>query len=240
MNGLVLRHDIGAIAILTLNRPEKLNALSPELFLDLRTHIDAISGQNDQIACVILKGAGRSFCSGADMEALKAGIVMADPEFRSETIERLGRMPQAVIASVHGHCYTGGLELALAADIIIAAENSRFCDTHAKLGIIPRWGLSARLPRRVGLAAARKISIFGEPIDAAEAHHMCLCDYVAPVESLDDFTMARARMIAAQSAPSIAAIKHLYSRCNDLSLDEALAYERSYTKAAKETRGDSI
>lgn len=233
MSGLVLRDDSGSVATLTLNRPGKLNALSPELFLELRAHVDAISAEGDRVKCVVLRGAGRSFCAGADLDALKAGVVMAERELRSETLERLGRMRQAVIAAVHGHCYTGGLELALTADIIVAAEDSKFCDTHAKLGIVPRWGMSARLPRRVGLAVAKRLSITSEPIDAREALRIRLCDHVVAAASLDEFTAAQASRIAANAASSIAAIKHLYRHCLDLPIDEALRYEREYTTSTR-------
>ncbi|MBZ6078470.1 enoyl-CoA hydratase/isomerase family protein [Microvirga puerhi] len=231
MNGLVLRDDVGPVTILTLNRPEKLNALSPELFHELRGHVDVIAKEGTQIRCIVVRGAGRSFCAGADINALKAGIVMEDREMRSETLERLGRMKQAVIASVHGHCYTGGLELALAADIIIAATDTTFCDTHAKLGIAPRWGMSARLPRRVGPAVAKRLSLTSEPIDAHEALRISLCDYVVSSERRDTFTMGIATNIATNDPSSIATIKHLYENSLAVSLDEALAYERQYTSS---------
>jgi enoyl-CoA hydratase len=230
MTDLVLRDDAGPVVVLTLNRPAKLNALSPALFVELRAHVDAISAEGGTVKVVVLTGAGRSFCAGADLDALKAGVVTADPELRSETIERLGQLPQTVIAAVHGHCYTGGLELALAADLIVAATDSRFCDTHAKLGIVPRWGLSARLPRRVGLAVAQRLSITAEPVDAHEAHRIGLCDYVVDAEGLNAFVMDLAAKIAKNSASSIAAIKHLYQHALTIPMPEALAYERRYTK----------
>lgn len=233
MTALVLREDVGSVATLTLNRPQKLNALSPELFLELRAHVDAMAVDENNPRCVVLKGAGRSFCAGADMEALRAGVATDDPELRSETIERIGKLKQTVIAVVHGHCYTGGLELALAADIIVAANDSRFCDTHAKIGIVPRWGMSARLPRRIGLAAAKRLSITAELIDAVEAHRIGLCDYVVSREQLDEFAKDLAERIAGNAAASIAAIGHLYERSLGVSLDEALTYERAYTSPQK-------
>lgn len=238
MNDLVLRNDNGPVTTLTLNRPEKLNALSPELFLELREHIDAIASEAESVRCLVIGGAGRSFCAGADLEALRAGVAMADPEFRSETIERIGRLPQIVIAAVHGHCYTGGLELALAADIMVAADDAKFCDTHARLGIVPRWGMSARLPRRVGLATAKRLSVTADPIYAAEAQRILLCDYVVPRDRLDDFAADLAARAAKNAPSSIAAIRHLYENSLATSLDEALAYERQYTSAPKAANGN--
>jgi enoyl-CoA hydratase len=228
VSGLVLREDAGAVAVLTLNRPDKLNALSPELFVELRSHIDAIAGAGDAVRVVVIRGAGRSFCAGADMVALKAGVVTEDPEFRSHTIQRLGELPQAVIAAVHGNCYTGGMELALAADIIVAARDARFRDTHAALGILPRWGLSARLPRRVGRAAALRISLSGDVVEAEEALRIGLCDYVAAPAEHISFTMGLAARIAAHATTG--AIKHLYDRALEMPLDAALDCERRYTK----------
>lgn len=230
MSSLVIRENVGEVAILTLNRPDKLNALSPHLFGELRGHVDTLARETEQFGCVVINGAGRSFCAGADVEALKAGTVTDDPEFRSETIERIGSLPQAVIASVHGHCYTGGLELATAADLIVAADSTRFCDTHAKLGIVPRWGLSARLPRRVGLATAKRLSLTCEPVEAQEALAIGLCDYVVPADQLRDFTLERASRIAANARNSVTEIKHLYEKALSMPLEEALAYEREFTK----------
>jgi enoyl-CoA hydratase len=137
-------------------------------------------------------------------------------------------MPQPVVVSVHGHCYTGGLELALAGDIIIAAEDARFCDTHAKLGIVPRWGLSARLPRRIGLSAAKAFSMTSRPVTGIEAREMGLCNYSVPAARLPAATLELASEIAGQSARSITGIKHLYEKALDLPLEEALRYERGY------------
>lgn len=230
MNELVLRSDDGPVVTLTLNRPDKLNALSPDLFLELRAHVEAIAATGDNLRSVVLNGAGRSFCAGADLGALRAGIAMPTPEFRSETLELMGTLSQVVIAAVHGHCYTGGLELALTADIIVAADDTRFCDTHAKLGILPRWGMSARLPRRIGVAAAKRLSFTAMPIDAAEAMRVGLCDYVVTNERLNGFANDLAVQISGNEPKSIAGIKHLYDRSLQAPVEDALAYERSYSQ----------
>ncbi|WP_342363698.1 enoyl-CoA hydratase/isomerase family protein [Terrarubrum flagellatum] len=230
MSGLVLRKDEGAIVTLTLNRPEKLNALSPELFLELRAHVDEIASMGDSVRCVILRGAGRSFCAGADIEALRAGVTMAEPEFRSETLERIGALQPVKIAAVHGHCFTGGLELALTADIIIASEDAKFCDTHARLGILPRWGLSARLPRRIGPAAAKRISLTTEPLDAPEALRIGLCDYVAQQTEFEEFVHRTAAKVARLTPSCALGVRHLYEHSLTVPLAEALAYERAYSK----------
>ena len=125
MGDLVLRDDQAGVAVLTLNRPELLNALSPALFVELRAHVDAIAGQSEDVGCVVLRGAGRSFCAGNDMQAISAGDRAPSPHFQAETLEALEALPQPVIAQVHGHCYTGALELVLACDLLVAAESAR-------------------------------------------------------------------------------------------------------------------
>lgn len=229
MGDLVLRNDVGAVAVLTLNRPDKLNALSPELFADLAAHLDAIEAAGEAVRCVVIRGAGRSFCAGADAAVLATGFVTADPEFRSRTVQRLGELSRPLVAAVHGHCYTGGLELALTADIIVAADDARFCDTHAKLGIVPRWGLSARLPRRIGLAAAKRLAFTAQVVDAAEALRIGLCDHVVPAATLQDFVLDLAATIAA-TARTAPQVKCLYARTAELPLAEALDFERAFSK----------
>ncbi len=228
MTALVLREDRGAVSVLTLNRPDKLNALSPALFADLRAHLDSIEA-DQAVRCVVLKGAGRSFCAGADVEALNAGVVTEDPEFRSRTVEALGNLRPILIAAVHGHCYTGGLEIALCADVIVAADDTRFRDTHARLGIVPRWGLSARLPRRIGLAAALRLSLTCEPLAIDEALRIGLCDHVVPRAELDDFALALAARAAENDPGAIARIRTLYAKAATMPLAEALVFERGFT-----------
>ena len=117
---LVTREDSEGIAILSLNRPEALNALSPSLFVELRQHIDSISSHTDEIGCVILRGEGRSFSAGNDLKAIQSGERSPSAHFQAETLDAIERLPQPVIASVQGHCYTGSLELALSCDLLVA------------------------------------------------------------------------------------------------------------------------
>ena len=166
---LVSRSDDSGIAILSLNRPDMLNALSPSLFNELRAHIDAIAEQTEAVGCVILRGEGRSFSAGNDLKAIQSGEKPPSAHFQAETLDAIERLPQPVIAAVQGHCYTGALELAIACDLLIAADNARFCDTHGKWGMSPTWGMSQRLPRRVGLLAAKEMMFSGRVIGGEEA-----------------------------------------------------------------------
>jgi enoyl-CoA hydratase len=159
MSDLVTRHDRDGAATLTLNRPDKLNALNVELFVELNAHVQRLAQETETVGLVILRGAGRCFSAGHDLGDIAAGEKLPEPQFQSKVIERLADLPQPVITAVHGHCYTGALELALAGDIIFAAEGAKFADTHAKWALTPVWGLSQRLPRRVGTYKAREMML---------------------------------------------------------------------------------
>jgi len=146
---LVTRHDADGVATLTLDRPEKLNALNPTVFVQLRAHIDAIA-VDETVRCVVLTGAGRAFCAGHDLDAIATHERAPSRHFEPETVDAIEQLPQPTIARIHGHCYTGGLELALACDVLVADESARFGDTHGQWGLVPIWGMSVRLPERVG------------------------------------------------------------------------------------------
>jgi enoyl-CoA hydratase len=173
--GLVLRNDADGICTLTLNRPDKLNAVTPALFTELRAHLDAIAADGDALGVIVLRGAGRSFCAGHDLAEVGA-MDLAWLRHESRTLEMFAQLPQIVIAAVHGHCLTGGLELALAADWIVAAESARFADTHGKFGLVPMWGMSQRLPRRVGTARALDLMTTCRRIDGQEAERIGLAN----------------------------------------------------------------
>ena len=112
----------------------------------------------------------------------------------------LEKLPQPVVAAVHGDCYTGALEVALAADSLVAADNARFGDTHAKWALVPVWGMSQRLPRRVGLSAAKRLMMTADTIDAAEAVRLGLAEYAVPFSSFDAEIGALATRISRPSA----------------------------------------
>ena len=171
-NELVMRIDTGGLATLTLNRPDKLNALTPQVFVQLRAHIDAIA-QDKTVRCVVLAGNGRSFCAGHDLPAIAAGEHGPSPDFEAETIDALEALPQPTIARIQGHCLTGGLELALGCDLLVAAESALIGDTHGQWGLAPIWGMSVRLPERVGRAKAKELMFTSRPMLVAASHQRC-------------------------------------------------------------------
>lgn len=226
MEPLVLREDRDGLAILTLNRPQALNALSPALFVELRAHVDALAGQTDSIGCVILCGKGRSFSAGNDLKAIQSGEVAPSRHFQAETLDAIERLPQPVIAAVQGHCYTGSLELALACDLMVAAENAKFADTHGKWGMSPTWGMSQRLPRRVGLLAAKELMFSGRVVGGAEAAAIGLANRCVPDAQLMEATIAMARGFLENSWFTLRADKMLVNRGLDHTLSDGLRFER--------------
>jgi enoyl-CoA hydratase/carnithine racemase len=178
MTDLVLRENRDGAAILTLNRPQKLNALSKDLVERLEEHIDSIARETKTVGLVILRGAGGNFSSGHDMtEVLSQVKARAKPHHYVEVIDKVADLPQPVISAVQGHCSTGALELALAADLIIASASACFCDAYARWGLTPIWGLSLRLPRRIGTAKAAEMMYTCRSYSGAQAFEMHLANF---------------------------------------------------------------
>lgn len=144
MTQRVFRQVADGVCTLTLNRPEKLNALDTQAFRELDEHLSFIEVHDQQIGCVILRGAGRGFCAGADITGMAEAMQTVPPELKPGVIDRLARLRQPTIAAIHGICFTGGLELALACDFIVADTTARFADTHAKWGLVAAWGMTQR------------------------------------------------------------------------------------------------
>jgi enoyl-CoA hydratase len=213
------------LATLILNKPEKLNALDTAVFEQLRAHIERIESSTETIGCVVLRGNGRSFSAGHDLSILSTGESLAETALQAKVIERLANLPQPVISAVHGHCYTGGLELALAGDIILASTNARFADTHAKWALTPLWGLSQRLPRRVGVAKAREMMFTCRTYTGAEAAQMGLADACFPDEAFDREVAAFAGAILANSWFSLRENKRLLIETDGMALSAGLAHE---------------
>lgn len=225
MTDLVLREDIDGIAVLTLNRPEKLNALNVALFQDLLDHIRDIAAQADSIGCVVLKGAGRCFSAGHDLGDIAAGEKLPRPNFQAKVIEALTELPQPVISAVHGHCYTGALELALAGDLILASEGAKFADTHGKWALQPVWGISQRLPRKIGNAKATEMMLTARTYTGAEALAMGLVVQVFADADFATEVLAYCREMLQNSWHSLRGYKTLLNATDGMSLGEGLAYE---------------
>lgn len=222
---LVLRSQDGRVATLTLNRPDKLNALTADVLRALRVHLDALA-EDASVGCIVIAGAGRSFCAGHDLDALAGGDALDSRFDEAAAIDRLESMPQPVIGRLQGHCLTGGLELALGCDLLVAASNVKIGDTHAKWGLVPVWGLSVRLPERVGMATAKRLMFTCEILDGEAARAIGLVDVVAAPEELDATVARLAVQIAANSSQSHRINKKLLASAAQKDRVAALTYER--------------
>lgn len=223
MGDLVTLERRGGVALLTLNRADKRNALNLALWGELEAHLDTIEAAGEAVGVVVLRAAGPVFCAGNDLK--ERGVAAPRAHYQASIVTRLANLPQPVIVAVQGGCFTGGLELALAGDIILAGESASFADTHGQFALVPIWGMSQRLPRRVGQWKAREISFTGLPVGGAEAARIGLANHCLPDADLAARTLEMAEAIAAQSRHSVLAYKALYRAQADLPLEAGLAYE---------------
>lgn len=227
---LVTRSDDGGICTISLNRPEALNSLSLGVFEELEAHAQALAKQTEEVGCVILRGEGRSFSAGNDIKSLQAGDKDPHLHYRTDVINQLERLPQPVIASVRGHCYTGALELALIADLLVASDTAKFRDTHAGWGMVPMWGMTARLPHRIGVKRAKELMYTGRILSGQEAVEFGLANACVPDDVLEEKTREMAEQIVAQSWHSLREGKALVDAASRMTYEEGLAWERNNSK----------
>jgi enoyl-CoA hydratase/carnithine racemase len=223
----ILRRDADRLCTLTLNRPDKRNALDTASFDALDAELAALEQQSDAVGCVVLRGAGVAFCAGADLTAIgfNAEGTPVDPRYKPGVVERLAALPQPVIAAVHGACVTGGLELALACDFIVADASARLADTHGKWGLVGGWGMMQRLPRRIGVPAARRMMMTGVTLSAAEALAIGLVDAIAEEGALDAAVATLVAAILGNSWHTNFAVKRTLRETEGMRLAEALAFD---------------
>lgn len=222
---LVVRHDRADVTTLTLNRPEKLNALIPEMFVELRKHVDNLAS-DAEVACVVLTGAGRSFSVGHDLAAIAAGDHVP-VEFEAATVDALEALPCPTLAKIRGHCFTGGLELALACDLLVAGRGTLLGDTHGQWGAVPVWGMSVRLPERVGPSRAKELMFTSRRIDAASAAEIGLLDRCVDDGDLDAAVGELVAEIAANSRGTNRIDKALLASNREMPRQQALLRERT-------------
>lgn len=228
---LVLVSDHGPVRVLTLNRPEARNALSSNLMRAAYTAFTEADA-DESVRAVVLTGADPAFCAGVDLkEAQSAGLRYFD-EFRSQSaITAVAEMTTPVIGAINGAVFTGGLEMALGCDFLIASERAVFADTHARVGILPGGGMTARLPRLVGLGMARRLSMTGEVVDAARAERIGLVTEVVAHDRLLDRALELAGQIAEVPGPIMAGLKNIYTTGAAAVIDPALAAEQTIATA---------
>jgi len=232
---VVLVTKAGGIATVTLNRPEKLNALNR----DLRSSFCRVMQElrdDPEAQVVIITGAGRAFCAGLDLRELGAeasgesGAVVRDGTTVS-FITVIEDMKVPVIAAVNGFAVTGGFEMVLACDMVVAAEDAQFADTHARVGVMPGGGMTARLPRAIGIRKAKELSLTGNYLGAREAERMGLVNrVVAPGEALKEAQAIAAQILTANQ-PIVRQLKKLYELTTRATLEDAIRIEQEYFRA---------
>lgn len=216
---LTIQHH-GRVASVTLNRPEKLNALSGELRARLVTAFESLDA-DDEVAVIVMTGAGRAFCAGLDLQELAQS---GDPR-GADPVEAIARTRKPVIAAVNGPAITGGFELALAADILIASPDAVFADTHARIGILPGWRLSQKLSRTVGLSRAKELAFSGNYLDAQRAYEWGLVNRVCAPDRLLTEAFALAHDIAAAPAAHVRRYKQLIDVGYGMAFQSGVALE---------------
>ncbi len=238
---LVLLEKFDGYAVVTLNRPDAMNALSRALRQDFVRVFEQCVADPD-IRVIVLTGNGKAFCAGFDLKELGSGESDNAAEEMSNVVARaMEAFDGPIIGAINGHCITGGFEMALSCDVLIASENARFADTHARVGILPGWGLSQRLPRLIGLSRAKEISFTGRPVYAQQAYEWGLVNHVVPAEEL----LPTATAMAAEMCACVPEILRLYRAQIDqgysMPLDEAMAWEEARaTESARRTASATI
>ena len=217
-----LEHD-GAVTVLTISRPEALNALSSLVLDEIASAVEEVGGR-DGVRCLVVTGAGKAFVAGADIDAMKAMSPDEALRFSKKghaTLDRLEALPCPVIAAVNGFALGGGCELALACDFIYASEKAKLGQPEVKLGVIPGFGGTQRLARRVGVAMARELVYTGAMIDAAEALRIGLVNRVFAPEELLPAARRTADAIAKVGPLAVAAAKRALLEGEERLLGEA-------------------
>ena len=238
---LVLVEVADGVATVTLNRPEARNAISSELHRQLDETIEGLDGRDD-VRCMVLTGADPAFCAGMDLKPLANDerAVQQQPQ-RTPTRRTTGMMPPhqtPIIGAINGPTVTGGLELALCCDFLIASERARFADTHVRVGVMPGGGMTIRLPQVIGIDRARRMSLTGDYVDAETARDWGLVVEVVAHESLVGRAREIAATIAAIPAEYVRELRRGYEKMQTLSGDDALAEENRWSRRWMEERFD--
>jgi enoyl-CoA hydratase len=241
------------VATLTLNRPGAMNALSRDLRRALTDAFAALASDRET-RVVILTGAGRAFCAGLDLKELGtkglggggggSGSSATDAITALDPVRALARVPQPVIGAINGFAITGGFELALGCDLLIASTEARFADTHARVGILPGWGLSQRLSRAIGIYRAKELSLTGNYLDAARAYDWGLVSRVVPPPELLPTCHALARDMLSCEPDVLAGYKRViddgfattFEQGMTLESERSRAHARGVTPEALEER----
>jgi enoyl-CoA hydratase len=218
------------IATITVNRPDKLNALNDATIAELGRAIDDANARED-VAAVLLTGAGRSFIAGADISELESQSPL-EAQRRARVgqaiFRRFETSPKPTVAAINGFALGGGCELAMACHVRIASEKAKLGQPEVKLGIVPGYGGTQRLPRLVGRGAALRLLLTGDMIDAAEAHRLGLVDLVVAPDALIDTARTMLAAMAANAPLALAGCIEAVNRGQDVPLEEGCTIESDF------------
>lgn len=228
MNEHVLFSQRGAVGVIELSRPEKFNAVSRQAMTGIAAALDSFESPDSGVRAVLLIAKGKHFCTGADLEegSERSGEYLR--EFLSmvhETLARFESTAMPVVAACRGMALAGGLELLLACDVVFASDAALFGDQHVQYGLIPAWGATLRLPRRVGLGRSLDLMYSGRRIDAATALSWGLVNYVVADAQLEDAATKYCETLTTRSRPGLGAMKELARGGQEMSLSAGLQQE---------------
>lgn len=218
------------IATLTLNRADALNALTDELRHKLVETLGEMDGRED-VRVILLTGTGRAFCAGLDVKELSASGRNVSENVDADIGAAITALETPIIAAINGLAVTGGFEITLACDMVIAAESAWFCDSHAKIGLMAGWGLSQRLARTVGPSRAKEISLTARKVGAAEAQDLGFVTRVVADDDLPSAARAFAAEIAQWPRATTRQIKRQIDKGFAMTLEDGLEFERRESKA---------
>jgi enoyl-CoA hydratase len=222
----------GPVRVLTLNRPEARNALSGDLIRALHAAL-VEADEDDDVRVVVLTGSDPAFCAGVDLkEAARDGAAYFAQYDDTNCIRQVALLRTPVVGAINGATFTGGLEIALGCDFLVASDRAVFADTHGRVGVLPGGGMTARLPHLVGWGNARRMSMTGEVVDASRALRMGLVTEVVPHEQLLPRTMALARGMAEVAPEVLGPLKQMYVQGWQASQGVALDVEASIAGAS--------
>ena len=226
---VLLVEKSGGIATITLNRPEALNALNGELRLAIERAFRDFA-EDSEVRAAILTGAGRAFCAGVDLKELSSVQIESSGVAAYDLLDAIHGFGGPLIGAINGHAITGGFELALACDMLVASEHAVFADTHARVGIVPGWGLSQKLPRLIGIGRAKELSLTGNFIGAEQAERWGLVNRVVPASELMPVCLKLAQDMLSCDPPSLRRYKQMIDAGYAGTLRDGLALEQRMSR----------
>lgn len=233
MSSSVLTVDIrDEVALVTLNRPDAMNALSRELRTAIAVTFEELNA-NPRVRAGILTGAGKAFCAGLDLKELGKGTDSVSSSVEAQDpVTSIGKFTKPLIGAINGVAITGGFELALACDLLVCSPTARFADTHGRVGILPGWGLSQKLSRTIGIYRAKELSLTGNFLSAEQACEWGMVNRVVPAEEL----IPTCRKLAADMLTLVPECLPAYKKLIDdgyaQDFGTSLATERKFSGAA--------